>query len=239
MIWAMSDHVPYETRHAPSDLIAPHRHDVAYAALVTDGSYVETSPDGPIECTPGTLLLHPPFHAHGDRFGRSGAHVLNLELATPLAGAALVAVQVPDLDDARAVLTRDSHRLGALLATCTQPAPSPELPEWQTEFLHELQRGEASLEALARRAGVSAAHASRTLTRTHGMSPQLLRRELRWRQALDLLAGDHTLAEIAALSGFADQSHLTRTARAITGVTPSQLRRRIKSVQDTRPPATA
>lgn len=236
----MPDSAPFETRHAPSDRIAPHRHGAAYASLVTEGSYVESSVDGPVECTPGTLLLHPTFHAHGDRFGRRGAHVFNLELIAPQAGTALIAVQVPSLDEARAVLTRGGgHRLGELLAACTQSAPSPALPEWQADFLRELQCSEASLDAIARRAGVSAAHASRTLARTHGMSPQLLRRELRWRHAFELLACEHSLAEVAALAGFADQSHLTRTARAIAGLTPSQLRGQIKSVQDVRLPAAA
>jgi len=139
---------------------------------------------------------------------------------------------VPNLTEAHAVLTRGAHHLGDLLAACTPHVPSPELPDWQTMFLHELQRSDASLETIARRAGVSAAHASRALARSHGMAPQLLRRELRWRHALALLGGDQSLAEVAALAGFADQSHLTRTARAITGLTPTQLRRQIKSVQD-------
>jgi len=235
----MPDSAPFETRHGPSDLIAPHRHGAAYAALVVDGSYVESSADGPVECVPGTLLLHPAFHAHGDRFGRKGAHVLNLGLAAPFAGSALVAMQVQDLHEALEVFTRAAHRLGELAAACTQPAASAALPDWQAGFLHELQCSEAPLEAIARRAGVSAAHASRTLARTHGMSPQLLRRELRWRHALDLLAGDYALADIAALAGFADQSHLTRTTRTITGLTPSQLRRQINSVQDPRLPVAA
>ena len=98
--------------------------------------------------------------------------------------------------------------------------------------MQELQRTDASLESIARHAGVSAAHASRALARSHGMAPQLLRRELRWRHALALLGDYPSLAEVAAIAGFADQSHLTRTARAITGLTPTQLRQQIKSVQD-------
>ena len=76
---------------------------------------------------------------------------------------------------------------------------------------------------LARRAGVSLAHASRSFVRSHGMPPQLLRRELRCRQALALLGGEATLAEVAAASGFSDQSHLNRTLRLTTGATPAQL----------------
>ena len=68
--------------------------------------------------------------------------------------------------------------------------------------------------------------------RRFGMSPQVLRRELRTRRALHLLAGAMPLAGIAAASGFADQAHLARTLRAATGATPSQLRKQVKCVQD-------
>jgi AraC-like DNA-binding protein len=235
----MPDRAQFETRHAPLELIASHRHHAGYAALVIEGSYIETSVDGPIECSPGTLLLHPNYHAHGDRFGRRGARVVNLVLTTPLAGTTLRTLQAPNVAEARAVLTRGAHHFTDLLAASSPHAASPELPDWQAIFLLELQRSEGTLDSIARRAGVSAAHASRALARSHGMTPQLLRRELRWRQAHALLGGDRSLAEIAALAGFADQSHLTRTARAITGLTPMQLRLQIKSVQDPPMPAAA
>jgi len=41
-----------------------------------------------------------------------------------------------------------------------------------------------------------------------------------------LIAGHHTLADVARLTGFADQSHLTRHVRRILGVTPGALKRR-------------
>ena len=82
------------------------------------------------------------------------------------------------------------------------------------------------------RAGVSLAHASRTFHKSHGMPPQLLRRELRCRRALSMLRGAESLAQIAAETGFADQSHLSRSLREATGRAPSRLRRQIKCVQD-------
>ncbi len=87
--------------------------------------------------------------------------------------------------------------------------------------------------AIARRIGVSAAYASRALLRSHGMGPQALRRELRFRHALALLDSGDRLADIAQQAGFADQSHMTRTVRAHSGLTPSQLRGgQVKCVQD-------
>jgi AraC family transcriptional regulator len=106
------------------------------------------------------------------------------------------------------------------------------LPDWQPALLQALASNDAPIGELCQQLSVSAAHASRALLRSHGMSPQLLRRELRWRRALSLLGGDASLAEIAAQSGFADQSHLTRIVRHFTGLPPAALRRQIKSVQD-------
>ena len=230
----MPAHADYETRHDAGDTLRTHRHDRAYSALVLDGSYVEASADGPVHCTPGTLVLHPRWHAHGNRFGHSGAKVINLDLDDDFVagpGLSLRVLRVADLDEASAVFARGHHHLGDLLRACAQ-ADVPALHDWQPVFLHELQHGDLPVSVLARRAGVSFAHASRSFLRSHGMPPQLLRRELRCRQALALLAGDAALAEVAAASGFSDQSHLSRALRLATGATPTQLRRQIKSVQD-------
>jgi len=225
----------YETRHDAGDTLRTHRHDGAYAALVLDGSYVEASADGPVECTPGTLVLHPRWHAHGNRFGRNGAKVINLDLGEVFpvgaGGLALRVLRVANLVEASAVFARAHHHLDDLLRACVR-ADAPALHDWQPAFLHELQHGDLPVSVLARRAGVSLAHASRSFLRSHGMPPQLLRRELRCRQALAMLGGDAALAEVAAASGFSDQSHLNRTLRLATGATPRQLRHQIKCVQD-------
>lgn len=221
----------FETRHPACDVLGTHRHGDAYAALVLDGSHVEASPDGPIACEPGMLVLHPRWHAHGNRFGRLGAKVANLELADDDAPDELCVLRVPDAREAQAVFARAPERLGELIVAC-EPVAAPVLHAWQADYLRELRDGELDLSTLARRAGVSAAHASRVFAASHGMAPQLLRRELRCRRALRLLTGDLPMADVAALTGFADQAHLGRTLRAATGATPSQLRRKIKCVQD-------
>lgn len=232
----MHPHSGFETRHDARDVLRTHRHDGAYAALVIDGNHVEMSADGPVDCVPGTLVLHPRWHAHGNRFGNVGAKVVNLDLDGGVAGDALRVLRVHDAKDALAVFTRTPHRLGELIASCSA-APSPTLQPWQHAFLRELEDGDLEIAALAQRAGVSLAHASRSFVKSHGMPPQLLRRELRCRRALRMLADGMALADIAMLAGFADQSHLTRTLRAATGAPPSRLRRQIKSVQDAAPRA--
>ncbi len=228
----------YETRHSGGGSLATHRHRDAYAALVIEGMHVETSADGPLACEPGTLLLHPRFHAHGNRFGRGGARVINLPLPRGVAGSGAVAYRVGGLRDAREVFAHAAvDELDALLADA-QPLCAP-LDGWQRAFVLALRDTDAPAGAIAARVGVSAAHASRALLRSHGMGPQALRRELRWRHALALLHGEVPLADIALLAGFADQSHFNRIARACSGMTPLQLRRQIKSVQDPATPIAA
>ena len=230
----MSDGGAYRTRHARGATLATHRHRAPYAALVLDGDYTETSLDGPLPCRPGTLILHPAYHAHGDRFGRLGASALNIELPGTTLELAASAWQVHDLREAHDVFARCPQRLPELLAIAT-PQAAAEQPEWQPALLRAMADSDDDIAVLARRLGVSAEHASRALGRSYGMSPRALRREARWRRALHLLAGAQSLAEVAAAAGFADQSHLHRVVVAHAGCTPVQLRRQIKYVQDRHP----
>jgi AraC family transcriptional regulator len=221
----------YLTRHERNCALPTHRHRQAYAALVIDGSHVEASADGPFDCTPGTLVIHPAFHAHGNHFGSSGARVVNVPLRSEDLGGMARALQVDNLREARHVMERRRNQIARIVATA-RPARRLALPAWQEAFIEALLGGDDPIGVIARIVGVSAAHASRAVSRSHGMSPQLLRREWRWRQAMRRIGAGGRLADIAADFGFSDQSHLTRTTNALTGRTPSAWRRQIKCVQD-------
>jgi AraC family transcriptional regulator len=79
--------------------------------------------------------------------------------------------------------------------------------------------------ALARLAGRSPFHFSRVFSRSVGMSPHRYVVHLRLQRAIELVReGRSGLAEIAARTGFADQSHLSRWVRRIHGASPTQLR---------------
>jgi AraC family transcriptional regulator len=221
----------YETRHHRGTTMPMHRHREAYAALIVDGAYVETSVDGPVSCTPGTLVLHAHFHAHEDSFGRLGARVMNVTLPETWRGTRAEVLSVPHLREAMQILRCGTEHLHELLASSV-PHESLQVRDWQQAFLHALGESEEPVGTIARRLGVSAAHASRELRSSFGMSPQALRRELRWRRSLELLATDVPLRDVAAQTGFADQSHFTRTVRAHSGHSPAGLRRHIKYIQD-------
>lgn len=84
-----------------------------------------------------------------------------------------------------------------------------------------------TLEELADKTGYSVFHTCRVFHRATGHTIHGFRRELRLRHALArLLDGDEPLAEIAAATGFASQSHLTNLFRARFGITPGRVRTR-------------
>jgi AraC family transcriptional regulator len=94
------------------------------------------------------------------------------------------------------------------------------------EFLEAHLEGDLRLSDLAREAGVSTSHFLRSFRQSTGKTPYqfLLHRRVQRAQLLmrDLRA---PLTEVALASGFADQHHLARVFRRITGVTPSSYRR--------------
>jgi AraC family transcriptional regulator len=78
--------------------------------------------------------------------------------------------------------------------------------------------------ALARQAGRSPFHFTRVFRRSVGISPHRYVVHLRLQRAIALVHdGRLGLAEIAACTGFADQSHLSRWVRRVHGVSLTQL----------------
>jgi transcriptional regulator GlxA family with amidase domain len=83
-----------------------------------------------------------------------------------------------------------------------------------------------TLNDLAREAGVSRFHFARLFRISTGRSPMAYLVQSRIERAKQmLLQSDRPVCEIAAALGFCDQSHLTRTFRRITGVTPRDFAR--------------
>jgi AraC-like DNA-binding protein len=73
--------------------------------------------------------------------------------------------------------------------------------------------------------GLSAEHVSRGFTRVFGVTPQRYRLEARARAALADLPAAVSLAAVAVQHGFADQAHMTRSVRDVTGLPPGAWRR--------------
>jgi AraC family transcriptional regulator len=90
-----------------------------------------------------------------------------------------------------------------------------------------------TLNDLAREAGVSRFHFARLFRVSTGDSPMAYLLKSRVERAKQmLLQGELPVCEIAAALGFCDQSHLTRTFRRLTGVTPRTFARRHAELVD-------
>jgi len=83
---------------------------------------------------------------------------------------------------------------------------------------------EATLADVASAAGCSRFAAYRAFRGRFGLSPSEYQRQMRLRTARRALASGTGIAAAAALSGFADQAHLTRWFRRCYGITPGAYR---------------
>lgn len=220
--------IVHETRHASGGALARHRHAEAYAAFVLEGEYEEMGPDGVWRISAGELVLHPPFHSHLNRFRRRHARVLNFVLPHKAARAlGLWAYKVlRPADPAPLMRPLALDALADIVALASPRAPAP-AADWLDVFAAQLrEHPEIRIGVLARAHKVTPEHASRAFASRFGMAPAAYRGELRLRTALDALAqAARPLAEIAALSGFADQAHFSRAMVAATGLSPARLRR--------------
>ncbi len=89
------------------------------------------------------------------------------------------------------------------------------------DYIHDHLSEELPLEQLARATGLSAYHFARLFKRSTGFAPHqyLIRRRVERAREL-LVSTDDGISEIAVLSGFCDQSHLTTHFKRVYGVTP-------------------
>jgi len=81
--------------------------------------------------------------------------------------------------------------------------------------------GTVRVDALARELGCSRRHLAARFGEQVGLAPKAFARVLRFRRAAELLDRGARPAEAAALAGYADQPHLTREFRALSGRTPA------------------
>jgi AraC-like DNA-binding protein len=200
-----------------------HRHDRPYAALVLSGGYEESGSRGRFRVRPGQVLLHRAFDAHLNRFEALGARVLNLRLEDD-PGYAIGTVAEPD---GIVHLARSDPSTAAEML-CLQLRPAPiAARDWPDLLAADLAADpQMRLDHWARRRGLAAETLSRGFCKAFSISPAAFRAEARAHRAFAEIAGAALpLAAVAAAAGFADQAHMTRAIRALTGRPPGYWRR--------------
>lgn len=206
-------------RHPAGERLGRHRHDNGFAAIVLAGHYLEAGDRGRMRVRPGDVLLHGAFESHLDQVDRTGADVLVLPwrraVDMPLG-------HVADPDAIVRLAERDVRGACALLEAglTTQELQAQ---DWPDQLALDLRRcPDLSLEAWAAAAGLRPETVSRGFRRAFGIAPKAFRARLRTLHALSCIGGRRSLADVAARCGFADQAHLTRSFRLLTGLSPGQ-----------------
>ena len=81
-----------------------------------------------------------------------------------------------------------------------------------------------TLKQLADVVGLSPFHATRLFSASVGMPPHAWRNQLRLSRALGLLRQGMSVTDVAAATGFTDQSHFTRHFKRAYGIAPGRWR---------------
>ena len=207
-----------------SSVLSRHSHEEAYAALVLSGAYEEAGDQGRFRVEAGDVVLHDRFEAHLDRLSPSGAVVLNLRLPTQYSFTPGLA-KIADMD--LLVRTAEISEAGAAeLLLAKAQGRTPRLADWPDELAAVLlQNPSLSLSVWAQKKGLAPWTLSRGFARVFGIPPETFRARTRARQAWKAIrTTEEPLAKIAADLGFADQSHMTRSVRQITGAGPQAWR---------------
>jgi AraC-like DNA-binding protein len=129
-------------------------------------------------------------------------------------------------------------RLDAALCALVSAPDDPPAHTPRTELSWAWDRivrsgGRAQVAPLAHELGWSRRHLSGQFRAEFGLSPKQLARVTRFERSRELVARRAPLAEVAFACGFADQAHLTREWRAMSGYTPLQwLRAEFPFLQD-------
>jgi AraC-like DNA-binding protein len=121
-----------------------------------------------------------------------------------------------------------AERLGVLEAALVRLAPDREPPPADMGFVFNALKTESAgprLSVILDRLDVSPRTLRRRCHEAFGYGPKTLDRILRFQRFLGLArqAAEASLADLAFAAGYADQAHLTREVRRLSGLSPATI----------------
>ena len=136
--------------------------------------------------------------------------------ASDLCGELLAATSLPEMLD----------RIARAIALRTPPTCEPASARLARRAVRLLEGGEARVEHVAARLGVTARHLRRAFAESVGIGPKEFARAVRLQRAVRLAATAHDWGRIALDAGYYDQAHLIADFRELVGLTPGAFRKR-------------
>jgi AraC family transcriptional regulator len=236
------------TRYDAGTSIPWHTHDETYVTFVMHGAYHERLSGTTRDCGIRAAVVHPAGERHADEFTRaavclnvqpdagwlqtvaSRGAVIDAPVLLASSGASRIALRLGrelNHSDPFSPMVIEGLMLELFAETARQP-DARRIPAWLCSVRQTVVsrfRERLSLASLAAAAGVHPTHLARAFRRHYGCTIGELQRELRVEYAMQRMSAGDTPGTVAADAGFADQSHLTRTFRALAGNTPAAFRR--------------
>ncbi|MGH7081859.1 MAG: helix-turn-helix domain-containing protein [Acetobacteraceae bacterium] len=180
------------------------------------------------------MLLHDAFDAHLNRFQSGGARIFSLAMEAWPWGISIA--HVADADDIVRVAERDPTEANLLLLAELRSKQITHY-DWPDVLADDLISDPGwRLDQWARERSLAPSTVSRGFRKVFGTTPAAFRLGSRARSALRMITGsDLPFATVAGATGFADQAHMSRAVRALTGATPGAWRRSNSFKTDTTP----
>jgi AraC-like DNA-binding protein len=200
-----------------------HRHLRAFATVVLAGVYEEAGYAGRTCAKAGDVLVHPMLDSHANPMISAGVKLIRLEWEDNSEIGGLY--QLDDVDELARTAENDLREASVQLKSCLRKN-RPLLGranDWPDLLLFDVARNPATeIGVWAQAHGLARETVSRGLSAAYGVTPSVLRAELRARKAwLRVVRGYDFLGRIAADTGFADQAHMTRWIHRVTGAPPA------------------
>lgn len=240
-----------EVEHKVAKSIATHIHDFAYFAMVLHGEMEESLKGKYVQYSPFAVAFNPLGTRHDGRVGAKGVRLFTVQIGErwfkSFREYARFEETIPEFHAGNLVwlatrlfreyregtaasgLAVESLTWEMLVCAghCAEPIEK-HAPPWLghvVDRLHSDFQQTLAMTALAAEAGVHPVHLARVFRQFRGCNAGEYVQRLRIQSACRQLShADQPLSDIAIACGFADQSHMTRVFKRITGTTPAAFR---------------
>lgn len=242
-----------ETRHPANLKLREHEHEDPTIVAAISGGWDERVERKSFVCRPGSFLVKPGGARHANSYGGELSHSLVIQLTVTHAAAwessrkafgSVVSFENPKLTmrlvgllaqantDSRLELQEELSSVFAIILGETSSGRRPPVSVVRLKRVRDRLLDETSeatdLTHLAAYCEMTPSAFTHAFRSEFGCTPSSLKRRRRLETVLFLLrTSNSSLSQIAAKTGFADQSHLTREFRRLTGVTPGRYRQLI------------